>query len=474
MYKKQILSKQSMLLKNMRGITLISLVTSIIVLLIISTISIAIITNSGIIDKAQDASVKCSDSTVEEKIRLALAEYQIKSDTSNYLDKTKQEYLQDSLNKLFNSTVSVKKMGLNYRIEIEGNDKIFTLRYDGTIRIREKSKPMKTTGVYAKLDEDGTLYLRATQKSGYVAYSSSASIGQANRSSVLKVIIEESIVPANTISMFYSCDHLASIENIENLHMQNVTDMRSMFYCCKAIQNLDVTNFDTSNVTNMSSLFNRCTGLKSLDVSNFDTSKVTNMSNMFVECTQVPELDISNFNTDNVTDMNYMFSSCTSLKTVNISVLDTSKVTNMKNMFYACTNLKEIDVSGFDTSKVTNMANMFNRCRNVLKLDVSNFNTDNVEDMNNMFYECKVIDYLNLNRFNTSNVTNMKGMLGFCSKLKKIDLSTKFKIQDNTNIDDMFKNTPNSIIFKTTGNVAYMLKQKFSNFTDANFDIVEN
>ncbi len=53
--------------------------------------------------------------------------------------------------------------------------------------------------------------------------------------------------------------------------------MTRMFYCCRILTQLDVSNFDTSNVTNMSSMFFGCANLSQLDVSNFDTSNVTNM-----------------------------------------------------------------------------------------------------------------------------------------------------------------------------------------------------
>ena len=110
---------------------------------------------------------------------------------------------------------------------------------------------------------------------------------------------------------------------------ENVTDMSNMFYNCKTLTELDVSNFDTSNVTTMKSMFYNCSSLASLDASNFNTSNVTDMSTMFYNCSSLASLDVSNF--------------------------DTGKVTDMSNMFRFCDNLISLDISNFDFGKVYNI-----------------------------------------------------------------------------------------------------------------------
>ena len=51
-----------------------------------------------------------------------------------------------------------------------------------------------------------------------------------------------------------------------------------MFYNCKSLESLNISNFDAQNVTDMSGMFYNCYSLASLDLSNFNTQKVTNMS----------------------------------------------------------------------------------------------------------------------------------------------------------------------------------------------------
>jgi surface protein len=160
---------------------------------------------------------------------------------------------------------------------------------------------------------------------------------------------------------------------------------------CNA-KSLDVSNLDTSNVTDMKNMFYNCRALTSLDVSNFNTSKVKNMSYMFGFCNLLALLEgLNNFNTNNVTDMSQMFNSCNNLATLDLSSFDTSKVTNMSSMFYYCTNLTSLDVSSFDTSNLTNMSGIFQSCVKLTSLDLSNWDVSKVTAsyaVSNAFYTC--------------------------------------------------------------------------------------
>ena len=103
-----------------------------------------------------------------------------------------------------------------------------------------------------------------------------------------------------------------------------------------------------------------------------DTSNVTSMNGMFYNCKNLETLDLSNLNTSNVTFINHMFSGCQSLVSLDLSNFDTSKVRNMNSMFENCTNLEILDLSNFDTSKVTKMSNMFNNCNNLKYIIINN------------------------------------------------------------------------------------------------------
>lgn len=139
--------------------------------------------------------------------------------------------------------------------------------------------------------------------------------------------------------------------------------------------------------------------------------------------------------------------------------LETGLVTNMSSMFNGCKGLTELDVSSFDTSNVTNMESMFAGCSNLVSIDLSNFKTDNVTSMSYMFDSCSNVTELDLSNFNTSNVTYMRSMFSRCSNVIELDVSNF----DTSNVTDMYsmfsqstKLTSLDVSNFNTGNVTNM------------------
>ena len=77
--------KQKML-KSMNGITLVSLIVTIIILLILAMVSISLIMNNGIITKSKTAVDKYSEEEIGEQMKLAYSEYQMSKFTSDSQD----------------------------------------------------------------------------------------------------------------------------------------------------------------------------------------------------------------------------------------------------------------------------------------------------------------------------------------------------------------------------------------------------
>ena len=213
-----------------------------------------------------------------------------------------------------------------------------------------------------------------------------------NANIIKKVVFDASFAnarPTSCCEWFNGCTDLTTIEGIEYLNTENVTDMSGMFWGCAALTTLDVSHFDTQNVTNMSYMFSDCSALTTLDVSNFNTQNVTNMYYMFSNCSALTTLDVSNFNTQNVTDMSGMFSDCRALTTLDVSNFNTQNVTDMSYMFYNCSALKTLDVSNFDTQNVTDMSWMFYDCKALTTIYASDkFVTTACEKDENMFAGC--------------------------------------------------------------------------------------
>ena len=261
-----------------------------------------------------------------------------------------------------------------------------------------------------------------------------------NKNRIEKVVFDASFADARPTSCrcwFVGCNELKSIEGIEYLNTENVTNMKSMFNGCGKLTELNVSDFDTKNVTNMGRMFFGCNNLTELNVSNFDTRNVTDMIAMFYECGKLTTLNVSKFNTAKVTDMGWMFYGCNNLATLNVANFKTQNVTNMKSIFNNCNNLTELNVSNFDTKNVTDMGWMFFGCNNLTELNVSNFDTKNVANMRCMFYGCNNLTTLNLSNFDTKNVTDMGGMFYECGNLSELNLSN-FDTQNVTDMDWMF------------------------------------
>ena len=191
-----------------------------------------------------------------------------------------------------------------------------------------------------------------------------------NANIIKKVIFDASFAnarPTSCYNWFYGCTDLTTIEGIEYLNTENVTNMSWMFSECSALTTLDVSNFDTKNVMEMSYMFGSCTKLKTLDVSSFNTQNVTDMNWMFSYCSVLTTLDLSNFDTKNVTDMNGMFSNCSALTTLDLSSFKTQNVTDMSRMFKSCSALTTIYASDkFVTTACEEDENMFAECANLV------------------------------------------------------------------------------------------------------------
>ena len=105
-----------MLSKKNKGITLVALVITIIILLILAGISISALANTGIFQKAQDAEGKSKLADAKESMTLLLHEWQVEHVTS---DKTLETFLGE---KVADSTIEdYKKLeNGNYEVYIKG------------------------------------------------------------------------------------------------------------------------------------------------------------------------------------------------------------------------------------------------------------------------------------------------------------------------------------------------------------------
>ena len=83
-------------------------------------------------------------------------------------------------------------------------------------------------------------------------------------------------------------DSLTGIDGLELLDTLDVEYMQGMFYGCKKLTTLDLSNFDTSSVTDMNYMFECCSNLTTIYVSDkWNTNKVSKNSRMFLYCSSL-------------------------------------------------------------------------------------------------------------------------------------------------------------------------------------------
>ena len=334
----------------------------------------------------------------------------------------------------------------------------------------------------------------------------------AQRENIKTVVFDASFAnarPTNCYAWFYGCNNLTTIEGIEYLNTENVTNMGGMFYNCCALTSLNLTSFNTAKVTNMEEMFIGCSALTTIYVSDkFVTDKVTDSRNMFSGCNKlIGAIEYDGSKSDH-TYANYdngyfspeggfhayaEFNNATGTLTfsrglskpvgaydlnegdvqpawneqstnINKVVFDASfakaRPTSCYCWFYRCENLTKIeDIENLNTQNVTDMSYMFYRCDGLTSLDVSNFNTQKVEDMSEMFSVCSGLKSLNVSHFDTQNVKNMNSMFYSCKRLTSLDVSN-FNTQNVTDMSYMFSwcaglNSLNLSNFDTQ-NVEYM------------------
>lgn len=411
-------------LKNKKGITLIALVVTIVVLLILAGVSVSVVADkNGIIQNSQETKEQTRAAMVEKERDLWKLEGQI------YQSDSEKETLEKVLERLEkeNTITKEEKQAIleTGEVTIAGKTIIFI---DGTI-------------VACGNEEDSA--------DGSFLGNTSIKRGDIEQINIITALNGHDANDEKTwdISERKNGRYLAWYEDKDNNNFWEVTiagngrvklnkSAKLLFkalgtYAGKIEMN-GIENLDTSEVTDMSYMFTDGSQYTDLDLSSFDTSNVTTMSGMFLNCSKLTNLNLANFDTKNVVKFTNLFNGCSSIENINLSSFDTSNATKMYAMFGNCENLKKVNLKNLDTSKVTDMEAMFFNCKSLSKIDLSSFNTSSVERLKRMFVNCELLTELDLSNFKTENLLNVETMFSGCKLLKKIDMrnATFDKVQN--------------------------------------------
>lgn len=395
--------------KEKRGITLVALVVTIIVLIILAGISISLVLGeNGILQKARDAKTQTDEEQIKERIKLAYHSA-LTGGEGTYTKDTLMEELKNE----FETDYDVDDSGddnwvlraKDQTVIIPAGIKAKTAKFVDNLVYKIHSFPFSTiTKIERTTSEPNEQFKKednivSAENSDFLIY-----MWEKNNILYWYSEIEKPELPENCKNLLMSFTQLENASGITDWNARNVIDMSGMFGHCSNLKTLDISSWNTGNVTDMSMLFIGCSKLQSIDLSNWNTNNVTNLSQMFAGCSKLQSANLSNWSTNNVTDLSLMFQDCTILQSVNIANLNTNNVVSMAQMFNQCKELTNLNLSGWNTNNVTNMHWMFLNCQKLQKIVVSsNFIVDNVTNSEMMFGGCYTLVGENGTTYNDSD-----------------------------------------------------------------------
>ena len=343
-----------------RGITLIALVVTIVVLLILAGISIRMVLGSdGIIAKTKESRAETRIAQIDEQVNLAIGDAYteglgsitdsgLKSALNNHLGEGTYDISGDETT---GWQVTVKETGKTYNITANGktDSSSGTLNWDKILEEANKNPAsfkhpeqsetnndigIGTDGLPVNMDlwnasiineNEITLgkLIACGSTRGYVGEIKDGKIQGKIPAYIKKAGYEEFYKVTSLESTFDACKNLEIAPEIPS----DVTNMAYTFAYCT---NLKTVTKISSGVTNMDSTFFRCTRIE--NAPEIPTS-VKNISGTFYECESLaiaPEIP------SGVTDMYCTFRGCTNLATAP-EIPD--GVTDMDYTFYLCENL---------------------------------------------------------------------------------------------------------------------------------------
>ncbi len=295
---------------QMKGITLIALVVTIVILLILAGVSINLVLGpNGLISKAQEAALKTEEAEKNEENIL-----------NGYED-------------IINEYVGIDWDTVLANAEMHPDQKNST-----AIGVGTDGRPVNMD-----------LWIYSVYDNGYALNSSEVLSGSIQNASYDNYNIEtdptkegygkiQGTIPTyisedngeswktvvNLNRTFYHCTNLISMPEIPT----TVVELVGTFMGCTSLQN--VTTIPNS-VTNMQSTFYNCTSLKEIKQL---PNNLINMKQTFYGCTSLQDIcEIP----DSVTNMYATFRDCVSLSEVNITI--PADVTNIRHLFNGCTHL---------------------------------------------------------------------------------------------------------------------------------------
>lgn len=407
-----------------KGITLISLVVTIIVLLILAGVSIATLTSeNGILTRVNEAKKKTEEANDIEKIKLAISEAQIEK---NGYEKINFQNFQEALNSQFGDnnvivvideegtfTVSCLDTLIDYTIsenqiekKIDWNKAMLNavapesqdeVRNEGVIAIGTDGNPV---------DMDLWEYTFDDETGGYALNSEKVINGGGNTAGYRGIVKDDGTIegtvpqyikvnngewiPVTSLYRTFQGNDTTN-EQLKKLTIApkipiTVKSMKMTFEYCEKLTEIScipgsvkklIWTFDGYTalkkmpqigygVEDMLGAFSGCSELTELSVL---PNTVKNLQSTFGGCESLQE--VPNI-PDSVTNMSFTFIECIGLRNIRITI--PKSVTNMQQTFWRCTGLSYIEIT--IPENVTNIQQTFSECINLESTIIVNCNPE--------------------------------------------------------------------------------------------------
>ena len=289
-------------LRKQRGITILALTITIIILLILAGITIVALTGeNGLIKNVDQAKEETEIATEKEIVNNATVQA-VGSNNRGTLD---EKELQEELDNITgNDVTKVKIIRHKTIVEFTESQRMYYVDENGNVfeyiytdlpimengqdfnnRMSDYKEKILTVTVLNNIDVPENVYqvfdVSKEQNETVKAWL----IENEENTGVYDLYIggNEGVDIESCVKMFYEFSNCIKI-NLENLYTDKVSGFDAMFSFDTNLKEINLENIDTSKAVSMNTMFNKCNSLEYLDVSNFDTSNVTNMSAMFFVC----------------------------------------------------------------------------------------------------------------------------------------------------------------------------------------------
>jgi len=243
--------------------------------------------------------------------------------------------------------------------------------------------------------------------------------------------------------MFANCTNLIDIKFPTEEKATNIIDFQCMFALCQSLTSIDLSNFSFENAKDLRGMFLYCSNLEHLILpKNEIVTNIEDISYMFKDCNKLRAIDLSGISLINLIDISYIFANCSNLESI-IFTNDgrpINKIEQISHAFYNCYKLKSIDLSKFNLSLVTNLDYMFYSCSNLETIKLPEQKINNVESFSHTFHNCSKLKTIDLMNISFLKAKNISFMFANCSDLLEIKFDFNEQAKNINNMNGTFAN----------------------------------